>query len=94
MAGETGLAADHPGHALQRPERRGKAGGLGTGDKDLHQLLLLVGFQPWFTPGPACGPQGVFAALDSLAVPAQDRLAADLGTPRHFRLGKAFFQQP
>jgi len=93
MAGKAKLAADDLGDPLQRPQRSGKARGLGASHQDLRQGLLLGWHQPWFAPGATSRAQGVFTAFESLLVPAQDRLAADLGAPGDLRLGKTFLQE-
>ena len=93
MAVKTKLAAHDFGDTLQRPERSRKACGLGASDENLHQRLLLAVIQSRFATGPAGGAQGVFTACESLTIPAQHRLAADLGAPSNFGLGKTLFQQ-
>ena len=93
MAVKTKLAPDHLGDPLQRPERSGKARRLGTSPQDLSQRLLLGHIQSRFATGATGGAQRVFATFESLQVPAQHRLATDLGAPGDLRLGKAFLQQ-
>lgn len=93
MAAYSKMFAQNLAHTLQSPERSRKARSFRAGDEDLDQLLFMARFQFRLATRAACGSQRLLATVQTLPLPAHDRLAADFGSPSDLRLGKPILQK-
>jgi hypothetical protein len=89
MVSHSGLAFDHGGHALGRPEKCAKAVSFGTFFEGPFQLEQVLVAQAGLAPGPSGLPKSLGAVGMPGFEPAASRLPMDAHLPGDFGLAQS-----